>query len=285
MLGGEHLVVLDEGRWRRVSLRDGSSEPYLAVSASSSDAGFSASPSGQLGLAYDDSGFVVLAASVPASEALEGHREWPSNVGARRGGIAWSADESQIVVSGSRAIAVIDVRSGATAEYPMDEMGDPLNSAGIPEEPVTASWGVDGTSIVFATRSGLWQLDGQTGSASLIATTPRPGGFTAGTRLSPAPDGSAMAVGTAFGVFLPEPGGTWRQISRVGLPSSGGDLHWSDDGSAVAYSGATASGQPFGVIEAPVQGDDRVITVGGTNGTVLGWIGYGRIVFVFRAGG
>lgn len=285
LLADRYVVAGHGDEWMRVALLDGSIERYAALDAIAEDVRFAASPSGELALAFNDAGFMVLDASEPQADALEAQRPWPAGLVMRRGGISWSPDESQIVIAGTTGVAVIDVRSGAASVYPLDDMGVGLDPTRESEQPLVASWGVDGTSVVFATSAALWQLDGQTGEARVIADAPQPGGFTVGTVLSPAPDGSAMAVGTAFGVFLPEPGGGWRQISRAGVGGSTGALYWSADASAVAYAGVTANGRPLGVVEASSAGDgDRMLLASGQAGQVLGWLGGGRIVFVLRTG-
>ena len=282
MLGTEYAVIRGAEHWVRVALADGTEAPYVASGNGGEGAAFVAAPSGELAWSLDAGGFTLLDATAPESEALVPRQAWPEGLGERRGAISWSADESRIVVAGAEAIAVIEVRSGSTAVYPVDAMGVGFDANDESRQPLVASWGVDGKSVLFATSGALWQLDLATGEANLIASGPRPGGFTVGTVLSPAPDGSAMAVGTAFGVFLPEPGAAWRLISRIGLPPTGGELHWSRDVSSLAYAGATASGRPYGVIEVPVdEGAARLITPGANTRQVLSWLDGGRIVFVY----
>ena len=283
MLGTEYAVVRDGKVWVRVTLADGTEAPYVASEIGGERAEFAPSPSGRLALSLDDGGFTLLGAAVPESDALAARQAWPDGLGERRGAISWSADESRVVVAGAEAVAAIDVRSGTAVVYPVNSMDiglDPNLQSG---QPLVASWGVDGTSVLFATREALWQLDTETGQASLIASAPRPGGFTSGTVLSAAPDGSAMAVGTAFGLFVPEAGGEWLLISRIGMPAIDGEVHWSEDASRLAYAGATASGRPYGVVEVAVaEGQPKLITLGIAAQQVLGWLDGGRIVYVYR---
>ena len=283
MLGTEYAVVRGDEGWVRVTLADGAETPYVASEIGGEGAAFAAAPSGRLALSMDDGGFTLLDAAAPESEVLTGRQAWPDGLGERRGAISWSADESRIVLAGTEAVAVIDVGSGTAAVYPVDSTDVGLNPNDQSGQPLVASWGVDGTSVLFATREALWQLDVETGQASLIASAPRPGGFTSGTVLSAAPDGSAMAVGTAFGLFVPETGGEWRLVSRIGMPAIGGELYWSEDASRLAYAGATASGRPYGVVEVAVaEGQPRLITFGVVAQQVLGWLEGGRIAYVYR---
>jgi len=286
LLGEQYVAVREGNRWVRVALADGTRQPYVASDVSGEGAALQVSPSGALALNLDASGFVVLDATEPEAEELGGWRAWPDGIGERREGLSWSSDESRFVIAGTGAVAVLDIRSGAAAVYPVDAMGVGLNPDEELGQPLAASWGVDGTSVLFATSEALWQLNPETGQASLIASAPRPGGFTAGAVLSPAPDGSAMAVGTAFGVFLPELGGEWRLISRVGVPANGGELYWAQDASAVAYAGVTVTGHPYGVIEVPVNGGEaRLVAWGNDVLRVLGWLDGRRLVFGYQTNG
>jgi len=284
LLDENHAMIRDGDRLLRVFMGDGTSAAF-AADTPDLPATVELSPSGTMALITNSDGYTLVDPADPAADAVVAWQSWPPELGARRGAISWSGDETRITAAGGDGIAVIDAASGVVEVVRIDEI-DVAPAAQVRlGQPLAASWGVDGTSLLFATTGALWELELESRSARLVAPAPEPGAFTGGTVLAPAPDGSAMAVGTAFGVFLPEVDGTWRLVSRVGMPSRGGAIHWSQDSAALAFAGFTASGAPYGIIEVSIErGEEQLVVRSDHPQQMLRYLDGGRIAFVYRVG-
>lgn len=279
LLGAQAVVIRGEAGWVRHDLATGVGTPYAESNGGLEKFSFELSPSGNLALDRDAEGFAFLDATAPQAPALVQHREYPGGI---NGVSAWSADERRVAFGDGYAIGVFDLDSEQDQVFELDALGIGLSSDEASDRLWALTWTTDGV-IQFATPHALWSLDPETGTAKKVVDAPRPGGFTQGTTLAYAPEGDTLVAGTQFGVFTLE-GGSWRQLSDVGLPVVGGSLHWAPDGASVAFAGASGH-TPQGIIVAPLDGSGAYRLVASGAGRVLGWLPDGRLVWVSATGG
>ncbi len=270
-------------RWERRSLTGGATTAYGASSGAVEKFEILLSPSRRLALDFDREGFAVFDVTAPAAAAVVARRAYPSGT---QGMPAWSTDEKRVAFGNEYAIGMFEIASGAERAFELDALGAGLVRGEAADRLWALTWTPSG-AIEFATPRALWRLDVNTGQAVKVIDAPRPGGFTQGTVLAYSPDGRTLAAATQYGVFALPEGGTWKQLSAVGVspadrPSR--TLHWAPDASAVAFTGESGH-TPEGIIVAPVDGSGAYRLVSPGAGSVLGWLADGRVVWVSTTGG
>jgi WD40-like Beta Propeller Repeat len=177
-------------------------------------------------LAYVQDGVVYVADAAGQGPVALGSGEFPS----------WSPDGTQIAVSrydekplpghprGTLQLAVLTVAGGGAVQL-TDSASDVMLPA----------WSPDGTTIAYASGSGLGTVPAGGGAAARVAT---PGATVAGGP-SWAPDGSTLAFVDGRGqVWTVKPDGTGAHqvtYTLVGANGSAARPAWSPDGGSIAW--------------------------------------------------
>jgi len=196
---------------------------------------------------------------------------------ASRGPIGWSPSADRIAFAdGGRTLMTVDLASGSSHAIDLAEAGvrDAPPLPGV----VAFSWDTDGAHIDLVWGRQLWRVDLAARTAVETAPAPLPGGWWGNVVLTRSPDGSLLAAGTPFGVFVQNDGGAWRRISRAGVAPQQSALLWSSDGSQIAYA---ADGGP-GIVVAAVDGGEAYELVTAWPGAqllALSWLADGRLAY------
>jgi Tol biopolymer transport system component len=188
--------------------------------------------------------------------------------------LAMSPDGAGVAYLAGDHLVVVDVATGERREY---------ESLGVQ----TAAFEfASGDAIDIVAGGALRRLDLASGVMSPAGAPPLPGGWRGSVTLSRSPDGSRLVAATAFGVFVQEADGDWRQVNSAGdeVGAEPARITWSADSSQFAYTGGGSSG----LVVASADGSEAYELVRGDLGRlirVLGWLADGRVVYAVMAQG
>lgn len=284
---GAVLAPDSGGAWAWLSLEGESSEPLPLPSEASTDsaagrhASLAIAPDGRQ-VAYwtwvhaDDPlpRLTVLDTETDATRLIEVPLQRPDPTS--RGPLAWTPEGDRLALVDGQTLITVDLVSG-------DSQTVDLTRAGVRDAPplpgaVAFIWDESGQYVDIVWGRQLWRVDPPVGTATATTSSPSPGGWWGAVALTRSPDGSMLAAGTPFGVFVQEDDGTWRRISRVAVAPQQRALVWSPDGTTIAY--AAEGGR--GILVAAVDGSDvyeLVTTWSGGALLALSWLPDGRIVY------
>jgi Tol biopolymer transport system component len=194
--------------------------------------------------------------------------------------LAMSPDGRRVAYFDGDELVVVDAATEQSQRFAVADVGyDPLAGHSSAFEFASAD------AIDIVSGEALQRLDLTSGAVSVNGAPPLPGGWRGNVTLSRSPDGKHLVAVTAFGVFIQQAGGSWRQVGSGGaFGAEPVRFAWSPDSSRFAYTGSGSAG----LVVASVDGSEAYELVRGESGRpigVLGWLPDGRIVYAVRAQG